>query len=503
MTTTIVTPITWTFGQVDNFAIKFLPSKIYKPLKYIFDYLVKKWFFVGLACFIALAHSYPNATDGVHIDYWAVAIIFFISGLSIPTKEFLLNMTNIHAHITVLTTSFLISSSIVFGICCGIKAANNEEISNWMLAGLIVTFTCPTTVSSNVVMTKQADGNVALCLCEVIIGNMLGAFITPALAQMYLSGTWDFANPANGSSVSTVYRHVMMQIGLSVFIPMFVGQLIQKLLPNQTKWCLTKLILNKVGTFMLLLIMWSSFCTAFRQNAFTSVSHSSIIMICFFNFGIYLFFTIVCFFYARPYFLLKLFPTKPDESSTKFYKYSYLIFRPFYYTKKDTVTILLCGPAKTAALGVSLVTSQYGNNNPHLGQLLVPLVLYQAEQVFTAGILVSFMKKWIHKSKIYDEEGNEIISVIDQIHEELENDTNSNNNNDNDSTNNYTTDSTSNSNSNSNDIIDDKNEIEFGKLSENIDVVNDKIDDDGDALNSLELEKIKTHLSTKSKKSNL
>lgn len=403
-------PVAWAFSQFDRGLQKVLPEKVHRVLKRVFDYLVKKWFFIGLASFIALSHSFPHATEGVEIDYWAVALIFFISGLSISTKELLLNMSNIHAHVSVLVMSFLITSAIVFGICCGIKAAHNGEISEWMLAGLIVTHTCPTTVSSNVVMTRQADGNVALCLCEVIIGNMLGAFVTPALSQMYLSGTWQFANPANGTSVSSVYRHVMMQIGLSVFVPMFVGQVVQNIIPKQVKWCLRFFMLNKVGTFCLLLIMWSSFCTAFRQNAFTSVSHSSIIMICFFNLGIYLFFTLVCFFYARPWFVLKLFPHKPDENSFRVYRVNYWLFRPFFYSKKDTVTILLCGPAKTAALGVSLVTSQYGNNNPYLGQLLVPLVLYQAEQVFTAGILTSFMKKWVNKKKVTDEEEKEALA---------------------------------------------------------------------------------------------
>lgn len=64
------------------------------------------------------------------------------------------------------------------------------------------------------------------------------------------------------------------------------------------------------------------------------------------------------------------------------------------------MAIMLCGPAKTAALGVSLVSSQYGSNNPNLGILLVPLVLYQAEQVMTANFLTGIMKKWIH----YDDE---------------------------------------------------------------------------------------------------
>lgn len=371
-------------------------SKVYKPVAAVLGYAKKKWFFIGLGCFIALAHSYPKATEHAEISYWAVAIIFFISGLSMKSKDLLKNMGHWRAHFTVLTSSFLITSSIIYGICCGIQAAGNPNISDWMLVGLIVTATCPTTVASNVVMTREADGNVLLCLCEVFIGNMLGAFVTPALGQLFLKGAWEFANPAQGSSIQQVYRQVIMQIGLSVFVPTAVGQVLQNLFLKQVNWCLATFRLNKVGTFMLLLIMWESFCTAFRQNAFTSVPKESIILIVFFNVGIYLFFTVLCFLYSRPYFLLLLFPEQPNEKSTRWYKYSYNIFRPFYYSRQDTVTILLCGPAKTAALGVSLVTSQYGGDNENLGRLLVPLVLYQAEQVFCAGLMTPFFKKWIH-----------------------------------------------------------------------------------------------------------
>lgn len=369
---------------------------VYKPVAAVLGYMKKQWFFIALAVFIALAHSYPNATAHAEISYWAVAIIFFISGISMKTKDLIKNMAHWRAHFTVLTSSFLITSSIIYGICCGIRAAGNDKIDNWMLVGLIVTATCPTTVSSNVVMTRQADGNVLLTLCEVVIGNLLGAFITPALSQMFLSGPWEFANPANGSSVQSVYRSVMMQIGLSVFVPMFVGQVIQNLFLKQVNWCMSTFKLAKVGTFMLALVMWSSFCTAFRQNAFTSVSTASIIMIVFFNIGIYLFFTVLCFCYCRPIFILKIFPTPPTETSTKLYKWGYLIFRPFYYSRRDTISIMLCGPAKTAALGVSLVISQYGSQNENLGKLLVPLVLYQSEQVFCAGLMTPYFKKWIH-----------------------------------------------------------------------------------------------------------
>lgn len=388
-------------------------SKPYKWAKWVLDFLLAQWFFVLLGVFVALAHSYPEfAKQGgtiraeYSIGYGAVAVIFLISGLSMATKDLLANIAHWRGHFTVLTSSFLITSAIIYGIATGIKSSKDGAIDNWLLVGLIVTHACPTTVSSNVVMTKQADGNFILTTCEVVIGNVLGAFITPALVQMYMTGGWDFGNPVHQavhSSVLELYRHVMKQIGLSVFIPLFVGQVLQNVWPKQVKWCLTTFKLNKVGSFMLLLIMFQSFSTAFAQDAFTSVSHASIIFLVFFNIGIYLFFTVLVFFYSRPRFLLTLFPTEPKAESSKTYTWCYKIFRPFYYNRRDTVSMMLCGPAKTAALGVSLLSSQYGSRNPKLGVLLVPLVLYQAEQVMTAQILVKFMKKWIHAEDVKED----------------------------------------------------------------------------------------------------
>ena len=146
---------------------------------------------------------------------------------------------------------------------------------------------------------------------------------------------------------------------------------------------------------MLLLIMFSSFSTAFYQGSFTSVSHESIIFICFFNLGIYLVFTGLAFIISRPFVIPMLFPKKPVPGEcSALYRYTYKIFRPFYYNKRDTICIMFCAPAKTAALGVSLITSQYGDKKEHLGELLVPLVLYQAIQVLTASFFVQILKRW-------------------------------------------------------------------------------------------------------------
>lgn len=381
-------------------------EEVYKKwLKPVIVFLIHQWFFIFLAAFIALAHSYPEFAKlggtiraQYSIGYGAVAVIFLISGLTMSSRNLWKNALHWRAHFTVLSLSFLITSLIIYGIALGIRRANNHNIDEWMLVGMIVTFACPTTVSSNVVMTKKAKGNDILTLCEVFIGNILGAFITPALVQMYMTGVWDFGNPKHQAVQITtldLYRDVMKQLGLSVFVPVFVGQVVQNLFPKQTAWTASHLYLGKVGSVMLLLIMFQSFSTAFGQNAFNEVSHALIIFLVFFNIGIYLFFTALSYLYARPWLVIHFLRDEPTAESSKTYRICYKIFRPFYYSKHDAVAIMLCGPAKTAALGVSLMTSQYGADNPKLGILLVPLVLFQAEQVATAQVLTKFMKDWV------------------------------------------------------------------------------------------------------------
>lgn len=42
------------------------------------------------------------------------------------------------------------------------------------------------------------------------------------------------------------------------------------------------------------------------------------------------------------------------------------------------------------------MTSEYGADKDKIGQLLVPLVLYQSEQVIVANFQTTFFKKWIN-----------------------------------------------------------------------------------------------------------
>lgn len=138
----------------------------------------------------------------------------------------------------------------------------------------------PTTVSSNVVMTGQAGGDQSAATIEVMLGNLLGTFLSPALLQMFLSSSqWAFGKPvaSGGGGTGELYRQVIEQLGFSVFIPLFVGEVIQYLFPKQVKWFRVTFRVAKIGTLCLLGVIWSTFSTAFAAGAFQVLSWQTIV----------------------------------------------------------------------------------------------------------------------------------------------------------------------------------------------------------------------------------
>lgn len=67
-----------------------------------------------------------------------------------------------------------------------------------------------------------------------MLGNLVGTFLSPALLQMFLSSSlWSFGTPVPSGSGGTkeIYRQVIEQLGYTVFIPLFVGEVIQWWIP--------------------------------------------------------------------------------------------------------------------------------------------------------------------------------------------------------------------------------------------------------------------------------
>jgi solute carrier family 10 (sodium/bile acid cotransporter), member 7 len=197
-----------------------------KAVRRVIDYFKDQWFLIGLGVVIAIA-SQVQVPAGQQdfkemlVSYLCVSIIFLITGCTLPSKVLIQNYSRWKIHIFVQVSCFLMTSATTFGIVSA-TATNRSFMDPVLLVGMIFAGIVPTTISSNVVLTRQANGNTALTVVQSTLGNLLGPFIAPLLLSMYTStGAWytEFL-PNNGNDYGEVYRRVFKQLGLSLFVPL-------------------------------------------------------------------------------------------------------------------------------------------------------------------------------------------------------------------------------------------------------------------------------------------
>lgn len=130
----------------------------------------------------------------------------------------------------------------------------------------------------------------------------------------------------------------------------------------------------------------ATFSGAFETGAIYDISTPSILFNIFMNIALYLFFTVLCFYSARPpQFLADLVNPRVADSAFARRRLPSLIRRFLSVrrmSKKQTVAVCFCGAAKTTSLGIPLVAAMWKNaDNLTRSFIQVPVLLYTIEQV--------------------------------------------------------------------------------------------------------------------------
>ena len=238
----------------------------------------------------------------------------------------------------------------------------------WLLIGLLFLGVVPTTMSSNVIMTRQAHGNTALTVVQSTLGQFLCPFLTPILLKMYLStGAWYTKVLVNSDNYSEIYRRVFKQLGLSVFVPLLVGQALRNIFPKATETVFTKWKMVKLSPIALLVLIWSTFDQAFGTGAFAEIKTSNTVFLVFMNIALYFTWLAICFGLA-------------------------VIWLP----KKDVIACCYCCPAKALTMLVPLSAVMYVSIDVNdQSKLQIPVILFQAFQVAIGGFLTIPFRRWI------------------------------------------------------------------------------------------------------------
>ncbi|KAL0260449.1 Dihydrosphingosine phosphate lyase [Diplodia seriata] len=318
-------------------------------LKTAARFLVGQWMIIGIGVVCVLAYFFPHvAAHGgtirseYSILYGAVAVIFLISGLSIAGKKLLVHAGNWRLHCVVQGASFALCPVTMYAFVQAIDAGDTAgKIDRTVLVGFLLTACIPTTIASNVVMTRAADGDEAAALVEVLLGNVFGPVISPAFTVALLpkGASFDMWKDVSGD-LNDMYKNVFKLLGLTL----------------------------------------------------QTLSTETVVLIVFFNIGIYLFWTIICFACARV----------PEAWA----HHTKGIVRRF--DKPETIAICFCGPAKTAGLGIPLVYAMWTEFPTEIKAKLSIPVIFIRNIVF-----LLFLLRWTRKA-IYQLKGRGIIgSTVD------------------------------------------------------------------------------------------
>ncbi|PGH23762.1 hypothetical protein AJ80_02192 [Polytolypa hystricis UAMH7299] len=356
-------------------------------------FILHQWLLIGIGLACLLAYLFPRVAShgGIiraeyTILYGAVIIIFLVSGLSIERRKLFRHILNWRLHILVQGMSFLVIPAIVYALVQLIEATDvRGRIDKSVLAGYILVACLPTTISSNVVMTRSAGGDDAAALVEVVVGNIIGPFVTPGWTVTLLpkSPQHDRWRDAN-NDLSAMYTNVFKELGLTVLLPLLVGQLIRWTWSEKTAWVLQKFYLAKIASSCLIFLIWSSLSTCFETRAINALTAETVIFIVLFNIVLYLFLTGVCFLLSHP----------PDAiTPSPRHRFLSLIIRKL--PPVETIAVCFCGAAKTTGLGIPMLYAMYDSNDLFMkAKLSVPVILYTTEQIFCAHFMVYFLRRW-------------------------------------------------------------------------------------------------------------
>ncbi|MER7823394.1 bile acid:sodium symporter family protein [Streptomyces sp. NPDC096097] len=165
---------------------------------------------VGLAALLPARG--PAATIADLASTGAVALLFFLYGARLSTREALDGLRHWRLHLIVLACTFVLFPLLGLaarGLVPGLLTAP-------LHAGLLFLCLVPSTVQSSIAFTSIARGNVPAAICAGSFSSLAGIVLTPLLAAGLLGGD------AGGFSLDS-----LLKITLQLLLPFLLGQVLR------------------------------------------------------------------------------------------------------------------------------------------------------------------------------------------------------------------------------------------------------------------------------------
>ena len=146
---------------------------------------------------------------------WGVALIFFLQGLSLPTRSLAAGYKPKRLHVFVLSWNYLWYPIVTGLLLIPLSWLLTPELclGFWLLAIL------PTTVASAIAFTSITGGDTANAIFSTIFSNLLAVLIVPIIAVAYF---------ASETAVEVSLGAIFVSLARLLVLPLVVGQVVRQ-----------------------------------------------------------------------------------------------------------------------------------------------------------------------------------------------------------------------------------------------------------------------------------
>ncbi|MGW7331821.1 bile acid:sodium symporter family protein [Streptomyces sp. NPDC054840] len=208
---------------------------------------------VGLAALLPARGPAAAAADIASTA--AVALLFFLYGARLSTREAVAGLRHWRLHLTVLACTFVLFP--LLGLAA--RGLVPSLLTAPLYGGLLFLCLVPSTVQSSIAFTSIARGNVPAAICAGSFSSLAGIVLTPLLAAGLLDGD------AGGFSLDS-----LLKITLQLLLPFLLGQALR---PSVGGFLVRhKQVLGYVDRGSILLVVYAAFSAGVVAGIWHQVS---------------------------------------------------------------------------------------------------------------------------------------------------------------------------------------------------------------------------------------